>query len=176
MFITQEAHIGIPYPAARSRLASLVLTGNLGDASHSAYQAGLTTLMRVGPFGDVPGAAKLVRVSFLEPVEREDSFRVGLRWEAIGVTAGLFPVLDGDLTLEPTSVDETQLALTGVYRPPFGLLGAALDAVVLRKVAEATIRSLVRSVADAVLELTLGTGPWLPNPGGQPRAPDPELC
>ncbi len=176
MFITQEAHLGIPYLAARSRLASLVATGNLSDASHTAYQAGLTALMRVGPFGDVPGAAKLVRVSFLEPVERGESFHVGLRWEATGVTAGLFPMLDGDFTLAPTSTDGTQLALMGVYRPPFGLLGAALDAVLLRKVAEATIRSLVRSVADAIIEPAIAAGPWLPDPRSQPRAPNPELC
>jgi hypothetical protein len=176
MFITQEAQLSIAYPAARSRLASLVLTRNLGGASHTAYQAGLKPLMRVGPFGDMPGAAKLVRVSFLEPVERDDSFRVGLRWEATGVTAGLFPVLDGDFTITPTSNDGTRLALTGVYRPPFGLLGAALDAAVLRKVAEATFRSLVRSVADAIIEPAIGAGPWLLNPGTQPRAANEELC
>ncbi len=158
MFITQEEHLGIPYGAARSRLASLVVTGNLSDASHTAYQAGLTTLMRVGPFGDVPGAAKLVRVSFLEPVERGESFHVGVRWEATGVTAGLFPMLDGDFTLAPTSTDGTRLTLMGVYGPPFGLLGAALNAVLLRKVAEATIRSLVRSVAEAIVEPAIGAG------------------
>jgi hypothetical protein len=176
MFITEQAHLSITYPAARSRLAALVLTGNLGGASHTAYQEGLTTLMRVGPFGDVPGAAKLVRVSFLEPVERDDSFHAGLRWEATGVTAGLFPVLDSDLTLAPASSEATQLALTGVYRPPFGVLGAALDAVVLRTVAEATIRSLVRSVAHALIEPAIGADSWPPDPGSQPRAPNPELC
>jgi hypothetical protein len=93
-----------------------------------------------------------VTEDLVEPVERGESFHVGMRWEATGVTADLFPMLDGDFTLTPVSTDGTQLALMGVYRPPFGLLGAGLDAVLLRKVAEAAIRSLVRCEADAIIE------------------------
>jgi hypothetical protein len=47
----------------------------------------------------VPGASKLVRVSLLEPVPRDDTVRQALRWEATGIMGGLFPVLDADLTL-----------------------------------------------------------------------------
>jgi len=33
-----------------------------------------------------------------------------------------------------------------VYRPPFGVLGAGLDRLVLRRVAEATIREFTQSI------------------------------
>lgn len=150
MFIGQAIVLDIEFEAARPRMIDVVTSGKLDSASRVAYQDGLTALMRVGPLGDVRGAAKLVRVRFLDPFERDGGFRVGLRWEATGITAGLFPVLDGDFTLSPADRHTTRLTLVGVYRPPIGRLGAALDALVLHKVAEATVRSLLRSVADAL--------------------------
>jgi hypothetical protein len=82
---------------------------------------------RVGPLGDLPGAARLVRISFLDPADREDGLRVTLRLEATGPAGGLFPVLDGDFTLTPAGEDAVRLALAGVYRRPLGWLGASLD-------------------------------------------------
>jgi hypothetical protein len=111
-------------------------------------QDGLAAVIRVGPFGDVPGASKLVRVRFLDPVYRGDAMRLALRWEATGVTSGLFPVLDADISLTPAGEQTTRLALAGSYRPPLGGLGAGLDKAILNRVATATIRALLRKVAD----------------------------
>lgn len=152
MFIGQAVLLDIEFEVARPRLVHLVTSGKLDGASFAAYGDGLTALMGVGPLGDVHGTAKLVRVRFLDPVERDDTLRVGLRWEATGITAGLFPVLDADFALAPADRGTTRLALEGVYRPPLGRLGAALDALVLHRVGEATIRSLLRSVADALAD------------------------
>jgi hypothetical protein len=111
---------------------------------------GWPALIRVGPFGDVPGASKLVKVSLLEPVPRDDVMVLPLRWEATGVTGGLFPVLDADLTVTPAGAGQTLMRLDGAYRPPLGAVGAGLDRVVLRRAATATIRSLLTRVADAL--------------------------
>ncbi len=135
MFIDSHQAIDLPYDTARARLASLVDGGGVRRASDAAYAHGLDALMRVGPFGDGLVVSKLVAVRFLEPVERDSVTTVGLRWEATGPAAGLFPVLDADLTLTPGGGHRAQLALTGTYRAPFGRLGAALDRALLHRVA-----------------------------------------
>jgi hypothetical protein len=136
--------------AAQGRLANLVQGGWLGEASEAVYQGGIDHLLRVGPFGDLPGVSRLVRIQFLDPVDRDGSVTVGMRWEAIGVTGGLFPVLDANIRLTVEGDEGTRMTLTAVYRPPFGALGAGLDHVLLHRVAVATIHSLMTNVARAL--------------------------
>jgi hypothetical protein len=66
-------------------------------------------------------------VCFLEPVERGGVTTMGLRWEATGPAAGLFPVVDANITLTPDGDRRTQMAFTGTYRAPLGRLGAGLE-------------------------------------------------
>ncbi len=150
MFLVSERTLDVPCQAARARLVNLADGGGLTRVSHTAYQHGLTGLMRVGPLGDLPGASKLVAVRFLEPVERGGVTTMGLRWEATGHAAGLFPVLDANITLTPDGDHRTQMAFTGIYRAPLGRLGAGLDKMILHRMATATIRALLAGVADAL--------------------------
>jgi hypothetical protein len=60
-------------------------------------------------------------------------------------------VLDADITLISAGEQTTRLALAGSYRPPLGRLGANLDRAILNRVATATIRALLRNVADALV-------------------------
>ncbi len=163
MFLSAERVLGIAIGEARPRLASLVRDGSLSDTSDSAYQGGLDQL-RVGPMGDLPVASRLVRVQMLDPVYRDETMTVGLRWEAIGVTGGLFPVLDADIVLSPGDGRSTRLALTGCYRPPLGALGAGLDRVLLHAVAELTVRSFVNGLAR-YLEDRQPAAEWTSVPG-----------
>jgi len=50
----------------------------------------------------------------------------------------------------PDGAQSVRLALVGAYRPPGGRLGAGLDRAILNRVAAATIRAFLRSVADAL--------------------------
>lgn len=59
----------------------------------------------------------------------------------------LFPVLDADLVLSPTSPGTRTLACSGVYRSPLGRVGAAVDRAVMSHVAAATIRGLLEHLA-----------------------------
>lgn len=151
MFATGQQVIDVPYGIAGSRLASLMHDGWLSSASAEAYQHSADALLRVGPFGDAPGASRLVRVRFTDPSYRDDSTRVALRWEAAGVAGGLFPALDADITLAAEG-ECTRVVLTGTYRPPLGALGAGLDRLVLRKVAAATIAAFLDQVCRAITE------------------------
>ena len=176
MFVSHQLTLAVTFQAAQARLENLTHGGWLSAASGDAYSDGLAGLIRVGPFGEVPGASKLVRVSLLEPVPREDVMVLPLRWEATGVTGRLFPVLDADLTVTPADAGQTLMKLDGAYRPPLGAAGATLDRVLLGRAAEATIRSLLTRIADAVANPVpdTGTGGLLPAGTQAWRAADPE--
>jgi hypothetical protein len=150
MFITQKLTVDAGFDVARAQLARFVDGGGLTVMSQEAYAGALTGVIRVGPFGEMPGVSKLVQVRFIGPVERGGTTTVWLRWEATGAAGGLFPALEADLILAAKGHGETQVTLNGYYRPPFGRLGAGLDRAVMHRVASATIRALLHSVAGAL--------------------------
>jgi hypothetical protein len=171
MIATHEVAIGMSFGMAAARVTHLIDRKALDGPSETAYEEGLTVLLRVGPFGNVRGLSKLVRVRVLEPVYRGSTLSVALRWEAVGAAGELFPVLDADLTVAEAGPDQVRLTLAGVYRPPLGRAGAALDQMVLHRVANATLRSLVEGVADALVHPAPYEGPavgpvptWWPIP------------
>ncbi len=149
----------MPLSAARARLAVLADRGGLSQVSRSAYDCGLRALIRVGPLGDLPGASKLVDVRFLEPVDRGGVTTVGLRWEATGPAAGLFPVLDANITLAADGDDRTTISFAGTYRAPLGRLGSGLDRAVMHCVADATIGALISDLARALATPSAGAAP-----------------
>jgi hypothetical protein len=144
MFAAHQLELPIGFAAARDKLASLAEDGGLRGASQRSYDGAVGHLLRVGP------VSKLVRISFLAPVYSDDAMSLGLRWEATGVTGGLFPVLDANITATRVSEQTTRLALVGSYRPPLGALGATLDKAILNQVGAATMRALLEDVADAM--------------------------
>ena len=144
MFATHQLELPVSLAVAQARLANLADEGGLRGASLHSYEGGVEHLVRAGP---IP---KLVRIRFLDPVYRDDEMSLGLRWEATGVAGGLFPVLDADITVTRSGAETTTLALVGSYRPPLGALGATLDKAILNQVAAATIRALLRDVADTI--------------------------
>ena len=152
MFTSQELIVDASFAAARQRLARMVADGGLTGVSQNAYEGALTHLISVGPFGDTPGVSKQVQVRLIGPVQRDGTTTVWLRWEATGPAGGLFPVLDADLALRPEGLEKTRLTLNGCYRPPLGRLGSGLDRAVLHRVATATIRALLRGIADTLAE------------------------
>jgi hypothetical protein len=170
MFIADEFVLDVGFPAAQARLVNLARRGGLSSASKAAHADELSAVIRVGPFGDAAAASKLVRVRYLDPVCRGDVMTLALRWEATGVTGALFPVLDADMILTPAGQQATRLALAGCYRAPLGGLGAGLDKAILNRVATATIRALLRNVADSLArpgmtaarqaEPASGPAPW----------------
>jgi hypothetical protein len=160
VFVAHDALLDVPFGVARPRLVTLTSGRALADASRAAYAEGLA-----GQPGAAPNSgagAGLARVRFLPPVERRDSITVGLRWETTGEVAGLFPVLDADITLAAAGEHTATLTLSGVYRPPCGqprpaLLGAPVltgvtEPVTLPpeppgSVADVAVRALLRYAA-----------------------------
>jgi hypothetical protein len=152
MFITQNLIVDTGFDAARARLTQLIDGGKLTEVSREIYEGAIPGLMRVGPFGDAPGISKLVEVRIIGPVWRDGTWTIWLRWEATGVARGLFPVLDADLMIMAEGSEKTRIMLNGCYRPPLGRLGAGLGRAVMHRVASATIRTLLRSIAGELTE------------------------
>ena len=171
MFADQAVTLDLDFPAARDQFLLLTHGNRLDGMSQDAYADGLAGQLRVGPLGGVPGISKLVRVSLLDPVRRDDSVLVPLRWEATGFMGRLFPVLDANLMLGKDDQGRGILRIAGVYRPPLGGLGEELDQIVLRRVASATIRSLLRRIA-ALLADRAGEPPGPNAPAGSKGSGD----
>lgn len=74
---------------------------------------------------------------------------VPIKWEAAG-TPGLFPRMEADLVLMPLEPGVSHLALRGVYEPPAGAIGEALDRMALHRVAEAAVKLFVDKLAAAL--------------------------
>jgi hypothetical protein len=151
MFVGAETVAGAGFDAAQARLVRLARGGWLAGASGQAFGELDQGLTRVGP---APGASRLVEVRVRELVMRGQAAVLALRWEAAGPGGSLFPVLDADITMAPYGEFGTLIALAGSYRPPLGLVGAALDRVVLHRLAAATMRRFVNRIGEAVADPT----------------------
>jgi hypothetical protein len=151
VFVGDELRLDVGFAVARERLARLGESGALFAPSADGYGAGLA---RVGP-GVV---SKLVRVQVRGLSWTDSSGGLALRWEASGAGGKLFPVLDADLTLVDFGAQGTLVALAGVYRPPLGGLGQALDRAVLHRVAVATIKGFLARVAAQLADHPVANG------------------
>ena len=146
MFVANDVELGVPFVTARPRLMELIAGRALADASRAAFDEGRAQLAHLAQ-PDRPSPARLMRVRSLRPAVSADRVTAALRWEAIGAPGGLFPVLDADLTLTPTSPQATRMSLAGVYRPPLGYLNIDLDPATTGRVAGTTVRALLRTAA-----------------------------
>jgi hypothetical protein len=81
-------------------------------------------------------------VAGLSPVTHVD-----LKWEAVRAPA-FFPLMSAQLSAWPITATETQLELEGDYEPPFGAVGAALNAVLGHRIAEASVDRLLQDVLE----------------------------
>jgi hypothetical protein len=163
MFVGDEVELDVSFAIARERLMRLAGNGLLLSASEDAYDLGTAGLARVG----MPGLSKLVRVQARDLAVTEECVGLAIRWEATGPSGGLFPVLDADIRLVRAGERAAMLTMSGVYRPPLGALGQALDRAILHRVATATIRDFVAQVAARIADqpgsyVTLQGGPSAP--------------
>ncbi len=119
-------------------------------ASATARARALASTIRasVGPLE--VGADVAVRVISVEedrgaPLGPRTRLRIG--WHA-SQHAGLFPTMEATLDVYPLAPEETQVDFHGEYRPPLGAVGAAIDAVIGHRIAEAAIHRFVAEIAE----------------------------
>jgi hypothetical protein len=72
--------------------------------------------------------------------------RLQLEWQAAKMP-GLFPLMKAELAIYPLTASETQLDFSGLYEPPFGAVGKAMDAIAGYRIAEVSVHRFVNDVA-----------------------------
>ncbi|MHB1614606.1 MAG: hypothetical protein ACYCXA_07075 [Actinomycetes bacterium] len=156
-FVHDFIYLETPWDRALGRL--LAAQGTRLDATATdVYAEGIRVLTRVGPVGSRAGLSKRVELRLGEPRHREDTVVVPMTWTTED-SSSLFPELDADLELAPFGPTRTELTLNGTYVPPMGLIGRRLDQLLLHRVAEATVRSLLRHLAVELEEPGAGKDP-----------------
>jgi hypothetical protein len=74
--------------------------------------------------------------------------RYDLGWEA--EKGGPYPAFAGTLTVAPAGGESSSLELAGSYQPPAGIIGQAFDAAMGRRIATATLRTLLETLKEGV--------------------------
>ena len=142
-------YVNRPYEAVRDALRADAagLFARATSAAKSRSHALTSLHVKVGGL-DIAAEA-IVAIAEIPEVEagmHGMKTRFALDWRAAHAT-GWFPVMEGELSIYPLSKDETQLDFEGQYQPPLGVLGGAIDLVIGRRIAEASVRTFIESVA-----------------------------
>lgn len=145
MFVHYYTHVPVAMDDVEARLDEV--RGHLEDMAGAAYRDGEDLFARVGP--SQAGYAKRVRLEIGVPELRRAGLVYPLTWTASGARA-LFPKLTANLVLSHVGRVRTKLTLEGTYEPPLGPIGRAVDRVLLKNLAEATVQDWVDTIALAV--------------------------
>jgi len=148
VFVHDFAQIDLPYAAVHAEVLRDG-AGWLRPLGCAAYAQGTALQLRVGPGrpGGIP--SKAVSIYLERPQERDDSVAIPMHWVASG-GFGLFPSMAAELEVAPLGDSITQVTLSGTYDPPLGLVGRSLDALLLHRLAEATVRAFLGRVTAAL--------------------------
>jgi len=77
--------------------------------------------------------------------------KIPVSWESASHPR-LFPLMRAELALYPLASAETQIDFKGVYQPPLGAVGNAVNALVGHRIAEACVHAFVSDVASYLRE------------------------
>jgi hypothetical protein len=158
--------IELPYPQARVETALLTDAAEwLEPLARGAGARGEGLLAEVGVGSPGRRVGKQVAVRLGQPVTFRSQVSLPLVWEPDG-GGRLFPRLEADIEIGQLGAARTQLALSGRYQPPLGLVGRVLDRTLLHRVAEATVKDFLDRVAERLTAI-LGPGSC----GGEAQPP-----
>lgn len=111
----------------------------------------LTVPLKKLGLGTSVGLEREVKVDFVplrgHKGERLLHDEMHLSWEPTG--GGPFPKFIGALKMHPLSND-TELVLSGEYQPPMGVVGEAFDAVIGKRISEATAQTLLEELKEGL--------------------------
>ena len=144
-------YVNHPYKAVRQRLISAET-----DIFHKATKGAtskiqtLASELRVNFGGFELSTDISIKIKNIQEHEKTAGSGpmtvIELEWEATRHPR-LFPLMKAVLSIYPLTSTETQLDLSGIYEPPFGLLGAAVDTAALKRIAEASVNQFITDVA-----------------------------
>jgi hypothetical protein len=150
MFVRYYIELSLPVAKVEQALVSSPagwLSAVAGEAQ--ARGDGLLGDVGVGPLG--ARLRRQVRIQLGKPVHFPSMTSLPLTWEPVSLE-GLLPRLDANLELGSLGGDQTQLAISARYRPPLGVVGRAVDRVLLHRVAEATLKDFLDRLGAAITD------------------------
>lgn len=151
MFVSDFVYVDRPFPDVVRDLDH-GLSELLQPLVKGACLDGAALRARIGPRSPGGLLDKEIRLEIGEPVTRGDRgelLLVPIAWTAT-TTPGLFPRMDADLEVVPIGADRTQVSFVGRYEVPFGGFGRGLDALVLHRITQATVRSFLGRLGEAL--------------------------
>ncbi len=101
----------------------------------------------VGVKSDIKISVKNIEEKLLDPMQSTPVTRLLLEWEGASMPS-LFPVMKAELAIYPLTATETQLDFRGIYEPPFGAVGKAMNAIVGHRIAEVSVHRFISGVAE----------------------------
>lgn len=136
----------VDVPVASDQVVKILTQedGELGVWASAAYRRG--EQMAVGP-----GESFSAGVVFEQgtPVIGHDAVVIPIAWTSHSSNR-LIPRMEAELVVAPLGMMLSHVAFRGRYQPPLEGLGKILDRLALHKVAEATVRSFLERLGDAI--------------------------
>lgn len=132
-----------------------------------AFKRGEELRTRVDPGAHLP--AKEVEITVGNAEWRSGSVIMPINWKATGMGA-LFPVMNADLVLQPIGPTDTEVVFRGSYEPPLGGFGRLLDRAVMHRLAEASAKTFLDKLCEAVEETIRSNRQQDSNRGSVPYA------
>jgi hypothetical protein len=151
-------YVNHPYEIVRDALkqdALSVFQSATKSADYRAQSIAAELHVDIGGIGvmtDIKISVKSVEEKVFEAVWAPAT-RLLLEWEAATMPR-LFPLMKAQLSIYPLTATETQLDFLGFYKPPFGAVGKAMNAIVGHRIAEVSVHRFMSDVA-AYLRKTL---------------------
>jgi hypothetical protein len=153
-------YVNHPYEQVREVLSRDALTVFQSATKAAASRAqSVASELRVDIGGIAVEADIKISLKDIDEKERDGMSgpvtRLQLEWEAAKMPH-LFPLMKANLAIYPLTSTETQLDFSGVYQPPLGSLGKAVNAIAGHRIAEVSVHRFINDVAG-YLRHTLGT-------------------
>ncbi|HEX7837015.1 MAG TPA: hypothetical protein VF469_06100 [Kofleriaceae bacterium] len=144
-------YVNRPYRAVRDALttnALAIFERATRSAADRASDLGAELRVR---FGAIEIAADveitITAVAADRSPANQAATRIDLGWKSRR-SPGLFPAMTGSIWVYALSPRETQIEFLGSYDPPLGVLGDAIDAIALHRIAEVSVQRFVNDIAS----------------------------
>jgi hypothetical protein len=143
-------YVNHPYERVRDALRQDALTVFQSATKAATYRAQSIAAELHVDIGGI-GVKTDIRISVKNVEEKvlamsAPATRLLLEWEAATMPR-LFPLMEAELSIYPLTATETQLDFSGLYEPPFGAVGKAMNAIVGYRIAEVSVHRFISDVA-----------------------------
>jgi hypothetical protein len=156
-------YVNHPVDQVSDALSSNAL-GIFRRATHSAAtranELGAELRVRIGAI-ELAAEVEIQVVAITDARSPDDrpALRLDLTWASVR-RPGLFPAMTGSFWVYALAPRETQIEFVGTYDPPLGVLGDAIDALAMHRIAEASVQRFVSDIASLLRnELPVQPGP-----------------